>query len=164
MICMLLIYRKVEKYNLLKCRSPGWGLRAVSGCVAFCCVSPAWCVCGGTQLLHSHHTFLDSETNWELMIWGSALIFFLLRLAALGAETNRKYSNASVLLTEQARLHTHTHTHTHTYNSHIHSLCVHTHSHIHKQNNSPPLTNADIFIDIHKHTCGASVIYIMCKC
>uniref|UniRef100_A0A671T7S9 Putative homeodomain transcription factor 1 n=1 Tax=Sinocyclocheilus anshuiensis TaxID=1608454 RepID=A0A671T7S9_9TELE len=56
------------------------------------------------QLLHSHHTFLDSETNWELMVWCAALMVFLLRLATLGAETNRKYSNASVLLTEQINL------------------------------------------------------------
>ncbi|XP_067288422.1 putative homeodomain transcription factor 1 isoform X1 [Pseudorasbora parva] len=55
-------------------------------------------------LLHSHHTFLDSETNWELMVWCAALMVFLLRLATLGAETNRKYSNASVLLTEQINL------------------------------------------------------------
>ncbi|XP_028854599.1 putative homeodomain transcription factor 1 isoform X2 [Denticeps clupeoides] len=56
------------------------------------------------KLLHSHHTFLHSETNWELLIWGSSLVIFLLRLATLGAETNRKYSNASVLLTEQINL------------------------------------------------------------
>uniref|UniRef100_A0A8C9R7U8 Putative homeodomain transcription factor 1 n=1 Tax=Scleropages formosus TaxID=113540 RepID=A0A8C9R7U8_SCLFO len=56
------------------------------------------------QLLHSHHTFLHSETNWELLVWGSALVVFLLRLATLGSETNRKYSNVSVLLTEQINL------------------------------------------------------------
>ncbi|XP_035244611.1 putative homeodomain transcription factor 1 isoform X1 [Anguilla anguilla] len=56
------------------------------------------------QLLHSHHTFLDSQINWELMIWGTSLIVFLLRLATLGAETNQKYSNVSVLLTEQINL------------------------------------------------------------
>uniref|UniRef100_A0A671LUE1 Putative homeodomain transcription factor 1 n=1 Tax=Sinocyclocheilus anshuiensis TaxID=1608454 RepID=A0A671LUE1_9TELE len=56
------------------------------------------------KLLRSHHTFLDSETNWELMVWCAALMVFLLRLATLGAETNRKYSNASVLLTEQINL------------------------------------------------------------
>ncbi|CAB1314872.1 unnamed protein product [Coregonus sp. 'balchen'] len=56
------------------------------------------------KLLNSHHTFLDSETNWELMVWGSSLILFLLRLATLGSETNCKYSNVSVLLTEQINL------------------------------------------------------------
>lgn len=53
------------------------------------------------QLLHSHKTFLESLTNWELMVWASSLILFLLRLATLGSETNCKYSNSSVLLTEQ---------------------------------------------------------------
>uniref|UniRef100_A0A8C2DN00 Putative homeodomain transcription factor 2 n=1 Tax=Cyprinus carpio TaxID=7962 RepID=A0A8C2DN00_CYPCA len=48
--------------------------------------------------------FLHLETNWELMVWCAALMVFLLRLATLGAETNRKYSNASVLLTEQINL------------------------------------------------------------
>lgn len=53
------------------------------------------------QLLHSHKTFLQSLTNWELVVWASSLILFLLRLATLGSETNCKYSNSSVLLTEQ---------------------------------------------------------------
>ena len=53
------------------------------------------------QLLHSYKTFLDSVLNWELMVWAFALVLFLLRLATLGSETNSKYSNASVLLTEQ---------------------------------------------------------------
>lgn len=55
------------------------------------------------QLLHSHETFLESLTNWELMVWASSLVLFLLRLATLGSETNCKYSNSSVLLTEQVR-------------------------------------------------------------
>lgn len=55
------------------------------------------------QLLHSHKTFLESLTNWELMVWASSLILFLLRLATLGSETNCKYSNSSVLLTEQVK-------------------------------------------------------------
>lgn len=53
------------------------------------------------QLLHSHKTFLESLINWELMVWASSLLFFLLRLSALGSETDCKYSNSSVLLTEQ---------------------------------------------------------------
>lgn len=57
------------------------------------------------QLLHSHKTFLESMMNWELMVWGSSLVLFLLRLATLGSETNCKYSNSSVLLTEQVRKH-----------------------------------------------------------
>ncbi|XP_061639693.1 putative homeodomain transcription factor 1 isoform X2 [Phyllopteryx taeniolatus] len=56
------------------------------------------------RLLQSHKTFLDSLTNWELMLWASSLVLFLLRLATLGSETNCKYSNSSVLLTEQINL------------------------------------------------------------
>lgn len=37
------------------------------------------------------------------MVWASSLILFLLRLATLGSETNCKYSNSSVLLTEQVK-------------------------------------------------------------
>lgn len=53
------------------------------------------------QLLHSHQTFLESLINWELMVWASSLLFFLLRLSTLGSQTDCKYSNSSVLLTEQ---------------------------------------------------------------
>lgn len=35
------------------------------------------------------------------MVWASSLLFFLLRLSTLGSETDCKYSNSSVLLTEQ---------------------------------------------------------------
>lgn len=55
------------------------------------------------QLLQSHTTFLESLINWELMVWCSSLVLFLLRLATLGSETNSKYSNSSVLLTEQVK-------------------------------------------------------------
>lgn len=34
-------------------------------------------------------------------MWASSLLFFLLRLSTLGSETDCKYSNSSVLLTEQ---------------------------------------------------------------
>lgn len=59
---------------------------------------------GCAQLLHSHKTFLESLINWELVVWGPSLLLFLLRLATLGSETNSKYSNSSVLLTEQINL------------------------------------------------------------
>lgn len=36
-------------------------------------------------------------------MWASSLVLFLLRLATLGSETDCKYSNSSVLLTEQVR-------------------------------------------------------------
>lgn len=54
-------------------------------------------------------------------MWGSSLILFLLRLATLGSETNCKYSNVSVLLTEQVRLPT-THTHVHTQTDHFNTF------------------------------------------
>ncbi|XP_063071385.1 putative homeodomain transcription factor 1 isoform X2 [Engraulis encrasicolus] len=88
--------------SFLKRRGPQRSVDVIVSSIFFLALSFAFICCA--QLLHSHHTFLDSETNWELLIWCAALSFFLLRLAALGAETNRKYSNASVLLTEQINL------------------------------------------------------------
>lgn len=53
------------------------------------------------QLLHIHETFLDFHYNWELVIWCIPLTLYLLRFVMLGSETNNKYSNTSILLTEQ---------------------------------------------------------------
>lgn len=53
------------------------------------------------QVLKGHKTFLSAAYNWEFLIWEAALLLFLLRLASLGSETNKKYSNISILLTEQ---------------------------------------------------------------
>lgn len=53
------------------------------------------------QVLKGHKTFLNASYNWEFLIWEAALLLFLLRLASLGSETNKKYSNISILLTEQ---------------------------------------------------------------
>lgn len=53
------------------------------------------------QLLHVHETFLEYHYNWELVIWCSSLSLFLLRFVTLGSETSKKYSNTSILLTEQ---------------------------------------------------------------
>ncbi|XP_036386945.1 putative homeodomain transcription factor 1 [Megalops cyprinoides] len=88
--------------SFLKRRGPQRSVDVIVSSIFLLALSIAFICCA--QLLHSHHTFLDSETNWELMIWGSSLIVFLLRLATLGSETNRKYSNVSVLLTEQINL------------------------------------------------------------
>ncbi|NXG38022.1 PHTF1 factor, partial [Dromaius novaehollandiae] len=57
-----------------------------------------------TQVLKGHKTFLNAAYNWEFLIWEAALLLFLLRLASLGSETNKKYSNISILLTEQINL------------------------------------------------------------
>uniref|UniRef100_A0A8C2DMI0 Putative homeodomain transcription factor 2 n=1 Tax=Cyprinus carpio TaxID=7962 RepID=A0A8C2DMI0_CYPCA len=83
-------------------RGPQRSVDVIVSSIFLLALSISFIICA--QLLHSHHTFLDSETNWELMVWCAALMVFLLRLATLGAETNRKYSNASVLLTEQINL------------------------------------------------------------
>lgn len=88
--------------SFLKRRGPQRSVDVIVSSIFFLALSISFICCA--QLLHSHNTFLESETNWELLVWGSALILFLLRLATLGAETNRKYSNASVLLTEQINL------------------------------------------------------------
>ncbi|XP_069933947.1 protein PHTF1 isoform X5 [Oryctolagus cuniculus] len=56
------------------------------------------------KVLQGHKTFLNDAYNWELLIWETALLLFLLRLASLGSETNKKYSNVSILLTEQINL------------------------------------------------------------
>ncbi|KAI7795299.1 putative homeodomain transcription factor 1 isoform X2 [Triplophysa rosa] len=88
--------------SFLKRRGPQRSVDVIVSSVFLLALSIAFIICA--QLLHCHHTFLDSETNWELMVWCAALVVFLLRLATLGAETNRKYSNASVLLTEQINL------------------------------------------------------------
>lgn len=53
------------------------------------------------QVLKGHKTFLNAAYNWEFLIWEAALLLFLLRLGSLGSETNKKYSNISILLTEQ---------------------------------------------------------------
>ncbi|XP_039605236.1 protein PHTF1-like isoform X2 [Polypterus senegalus] len=56
------------------------------------------------KLLRGHHTFLQYTYNWELLVWETSLVIFLLRLATLGSETNKKFSNVSILLTEQINL------------------------------------------------------------
>lgn len=65
----------------------------------FTCISPP----PHHQLLHVHETFLECHYNWELVIWCSSLSLFLLRFVTLGSETSKKYSNTSILLTEQVR-------------------------------------------------------------
>ncbi|XP_018580745.1 putative homeodomain transcription factor 1 isoform X3 [Scleropages formosus] len=88
--------------SFLKRRGPQRSVDVIVSSIFLLALSISFICCA--QLLHSHHTFLHSETNWELLVWGSALVVFLLRLATLGSETNRKYSNVSVLLTEQINL------------------------------------------------------------
>ncbi|XP_056129437.1 putative homeodomain transcription factor 1 isoform X2 [Lampris incognitus] len=88
--------------SFLKRRGPQRSVDVIVSTIFLVALSISFTICA--QLLHSHKTFLDSLTNWELMVWEASLLLFLLRLATLGSETNCKYSNASVLLTEQINL------------------------------------------------------------
>ncbi|KAB5536898.1 hypothetical protein PHYPO_G00112610 [Pangasianodon hypophthalmus] len=88
--------------SFLKRRGPQRSVDVIVSSIFLLALSIAFTICA--QVLNSHHTFLEWESNWELLVWGAALLIFLLRLATLGAETNHKYSNASVLLTEQINL------------------------------------------------------------
>ncbi|CAL8336827.1 unnamed protein product [Lota lota] len=88
--------------SFLKRRGPQRSVDVIVSTIFLLALSICFIICA--QLLHSYKTFLDSVLNWELMVWAFALLLFLLRLATLGSETNSKYSNASVLLTEQINL------------------------------------------------------------
>uniref|UniRef100_A0A3B4YZE8 Putative homeodomain transcription factor 1 n=1 Tax=Stegastes partitus TaxID=144197 RepID=A0A3B4YZE8_9TELE len=88
--------------SFLRRRGPQRSVDVIVSTVFLLALSISFSICA--QLLHSHKTFLESMTNWELMVWCSSLMLFLLRLATLGSETNCKYSNSSVLLTEQINL------------------------------------------------------------
>ncbi|XP_044023964.1 putative homeodomain transcription factor 1 [Siniperca chuatsi] len=88
--------------SFLRRRGPQRSVDVIVSTIFLLALSISFIICA--QLLHSHNTFLESLTNWELMVWASSLILFLLRLATLGSETNCKYSNSSVLLTEQINL------------------------------------------------------------
>ncbi|XP_011473951.1 putative homeodomain transcription factor 1 [Oryzias latipes] len=88
--------------SFLRRRGPQRSVDVIVSTIFLSALSVSVIVCA--QLLHSPKTFLESLTNWECMMWGSSLLLFLLRLATLGSETNSKYSNSSVLLTEQINL------------------------------------------------------------
>lgn len=88
--------------SFLRRRGPQRSVDVIVSTIFLLALSISFIVCA--QLLHSHKTFLESQMNWELVVWGPSLILFLLRLATLGSETNSKYSNSSVLLTEQINL------------------------------------------------------------
>ncbi|XP_068598415.1 putative homeodomain transcription factor 1 [Brachionichthys hirsutus] len=88
--------------SFLRRRGPQRSVDVIVSTIFLLALSISFIICA--QLLHSHKTFLESLRNWELMVWASSLILFLLRLATLGSETNSKYSNSSVLLTEQINL------------------------------------------------------------
>ncbi|KFO30349.1 Putative homeodomain transcription factor 1, partial [Fukomys damarensis] len=101
--------KKVENIKIwlslrsyLKRRGPQRSVDVVVSSVFLLTLSIAFICCA--QVLQGHKTFLNDAYNWEFLIWETALLLFLLRLASLGSETNKKYSNVSVLLTEQINL------------------------------------------------------------
>uniref|UniRef100_A0A8C0HYC7 Putative homeodomain transcription factor 1 n=1 Tax=Balaenoptera musculus TaxID=9771 RepID=A0A8C0HYC7_BALMU len=88
--------------SFLKRRGPQRSVDVVVSSVFLLTLSIAFICCA--KVLRGHKTFLNDAYNWEFLIWESALLLFLLRLASLGSETNKKYSNVSILLTEQINL------------------------------------------------------------
>ncbi|XP_037740815.1 protein PHTF1 isoform X2 [Chelonia mydas] len=101
--------KKVENIKIwlslrsyLKRRGPQRSVDVVVSSVFLLALSIAFICCA--QVLKGHKTFLNAAYNWEFLIWETALLLFLLRLASLGSETNKKYSNISILLTEQINL------------------------------------------------------------
>uniref|UniRef100_A0A6I8PGQ8 Round spermatid basic protein 1 n=1 Tax=Ornithorhynchus anatinus TaxID=9258 RepID=A0A6I8PGQ8_ORNAN len=101
--------KKVENIKIwlslrsyLKRRGPQRSVDVVVSTIFLLTVSIAFFCCA--QVLQGYDAFLNDAYNWELLIWELALLLFLLHLASLGSETNKKYSNISVLLTEQVNL------------------------------------------------------------
>ncbi|XP_067414882.1 protein PHTF1 isoform X3 [Emydura macquarii macquarii] len=101
--------KKVENIKIwlslrsyLKRRGPQRSVDVVVSSVFLLALSIAFICCA--QVLKGHKTFLNAAYNWEFLIWETVLLLFLLRLASLGSETNKKYSNISILLTEQINL------------------------------------------------------------
>uniref|UniRef100_A0A8C2U0Z9 Putative homeodomain transcription factor 1 n=1 Tax=Coturnix japonica TaxID=93934 RepID=A0A8C2U0Z9_COTJA len=101
--------KKVENIKIwlslrsyLKRRGPQRSVDVVVSSIFLLALSIAFICCA--QVLKGHKTFLSAAYNWEFLIWEAALLLFLLRLASLGSETNKKYSNISILLTEQINL------------------------------------------------------------
>ncbi|XP_028590354.1 protein PHTF1 isoform X2 [Podarcis muralis] len=101
--------KKVENIKIwlslrsyLKRRGPQRSVDVVVSSIFLLALSIAFICCA--QLLKGYKTFLNAAYNWEFLIWETALLLFLLRLASLGSETNKKYSNISILLTEQINL------------------------------------------------------------
>ncbi|XP_017264388.1 putative homeodomain transcription factor 1 isoform X2 [Kryptolebias marmoratus] len=88
--------------SFLRRRGPQRSVDVIVSTIFLLALSFSFIIC--SQLLHNHKTFLESLINWELVVWCSSLLLFLLRLATLGSETNSKYSNSSMLLTEQINL------------------------------------------------------------
>uniref|UniRef100_A0A665WWT9 PHTF1/2 N-terminal domain-containing protein n=1 Tax=Echeneis naucrates TaxID=173247 RepID=A0A665WWT9_ECHNA len=89
--------------SYLKRRGPQRSVDVIVSSAFLLTLSVVFICCA--QLLHVHETFLECHYNWELVIWCSSLSLFLLRFVTLGSETSKKYSNTSILLTEQVPTH-----------------------------------------------------------
>ncbi|XP_028710964.1 putative homeodomain transcription factor 2 isoform X3 [Peromyscus leucopus] len=88
--------------SYLKRRGPQRSVDVIVSSAFLLTISVVFICCA--QLLHVHEVFLDCHYNWELVIWCISLTLFLLRFVTLGSETSKKYSNTSILLTEQINL------------------------------------------------------------
>ncbi|XP_044139415.1 protein PHTF1 isoform X1 [Bufo gargarizans] len=88
--------------SYLKRRGPQRSVDVIVSSVYLVTLSIAFICCA--QVLHGHTTFLNYVYNWELLIWEAALLIYLLRLTSLGSDTNKKYSNVSILLTEEINI------------------------------------------------------------
>ncbi|KAF7694248.1 hypothetical protein HF521_008001 [Silurus meridionalis] len=88
--------------SYLKRRGPQRSVDVIVSSAFLLTLSVVFICCA--QLLHVHETFLEFHYNWELVIWCFSLSLFLLRFITLGSETSKKYSNTSILLTEQINL------------------------------------------------------------
>ncbi|XP_075782761.1 protein PHTF2 isoform X3 [Pelodiscus sinensis] len=88
--------------SYLKRRGPQRSVDVIVSSAFLLTISVVFTCCA--QLLHVHEIFLDCHYNWELVIWCISLTLFLLRFVTLGSETSKKYSNTSILLTEQINL------------------------------------------------------------
>lgn len=86
----------------LKRRGPQRSVDVIVSSVYLVTLSIAFICCA--QVLHGHATFFSYVHNWELLIWEAALLIYLLRLTSLGSDTNKRYSNVSILLTEEINL------------------------------------------------------------
>lgn len=88
--------------SYLKRRGPQRSVDVIVSSAFLLTLSVVFICCA--QLLHVHETFLEFHYNWELVIWSGSLSLYLLRFVTLGSETSKKYSNTSILLTEQINL------------------------------------------------------------
>ncbi|XP_059403781.1 protein PHTF2-like isoform X4 [Carassius carassius] len=88
--------------SYLKRRGPQRSVDVIVSSAFLLTLSVVFVCCA--QLLHVHETFLEFHYNWELVIWSGSLSLYLLRFVTLGSETSKKYSNTSILLTEQINL------------------------------------------------------------